>query len=418
MQSSTTQPNRLWTLLGTILTQFALGSVYTWSLFNAPLASKLDTPVSQVAFSFGILSLSLAVASSLSGKLQERFGVRKVTISAGIMLGLSLIITSYAPNLLVLYVVAGFLVGFADGTGYLMTLSNCVKFFPERKGVASACAIGAYGLGSLGFKYINMYFLTHSGVEMTFSVWGIIAMCCVVIGGMMMRDAPIHNKESHKEANQSESKKANTQSHTAAPLSEDFTLAEAFRTPQFWILSLIFLTVCMSGLYVIGVAKDIGENFVHLNSAAAATSVAIIAVCNLSGRLVLGVLSDKIARIRVISIALFICLIGVVCLRVVALEQYSFYLAIACIAFSFGGTITVYPSLVSDFFGLNNLTKNYGFIYLGFGIGSFVGSVIAALFGGFTATFSVMLALVVISIVFSLTVKLPQKTQPLQPVMC
>ncbi len=418
MQSSTTQPNRLWTLLGTILTQFALGSVYTWSLFNAPLASKLDTPVSQVAFSFGILSLSLAVASSLSGKLQERFGVRKVTISAGIMLGLSLIITSYAPNLLVLYVVAGFLVGFADGTGYLMTLSNCVKFFPERKGVASACAIGAYGLGSLGFKYINMYFLTHSGVEMTFSVWGIIAMCCVVIGGMMMRDAPIHNKESHKEANQSESNKANTQSHTAAPLSEDFTLAEAFRTPQFWILSLIFLTVCMSGLYVIGVAKDIGENFVHLNSAAAATSVAIIAVCNLSGRLVLGVLSDKIARIRVISIALFICFIGVVCLRVVALEQYSFYLAIACIAFSFGGTITVYPSLVSDFFGLNNLTKNYGFIYLGFGIGSFVGSVIAALFGGFTATFSVMLALVVISIVFSLTVKLPQKTQPLQPVMC
>ncbi|MGR5153252.1 L-lactate MFS transporter [Photobacterium swingsii] len=418
MQSSTTQPNRLWTLLGTILTQFALGSVYTWSLFNAPLASKLDTPVSQVAFSFGILSLSLAVASSLSGKLQERFGVRKVTISAGIMLGLSLIITSYAPNLLVLYVVAGFLVGFADGTGYLMTLSNCVKFFPERKGVASACAIGAYGLGSLGFKYINMYFLTHSGVEMTFSVWGIIAMCCVVIGGMMMRDAPIHNKESHKEANQSESNKANIQSHTAAPLSEDFTLAEAFRTPQFWILSLIFLTVCMSGLYVIGVAKDIGENFVHLNSAAAATSVAIIAVCNLSGRLVLGVLSDKIARIRVISIALFICLIGVVCLRVVALEQYSFYLAIACIAFSFGGTITVYPSLVSDFFGLNNLTKNYGFIYLGFGIGSFVGSVIAALFGGFTATFSVMLALVVISIVFSLTVKLPQKTQPLQPVMC
>ncbi|MGF1834969.1 OFA family MFS transporter [Photobacterium sanguinicancri] len=408
MQSSTKQPSRLWTLLGTIITQFALGSVYTWSLFNAPLASKLDTPVSQVAFSFGILSLSLAVASSLSGKLQERFGVRKVTISAGIMLGLSLIITSYAPNLIVLYVVAGFLVGFADGTGYLMTLSNCVKFFPERKGVASACAIGAYGLGSLGFKYINMYFLTHSGVEMTFSVWGIIAMCCVVVGGMMMRDAPIHQEASKTEA----------QTKMAAPISEDFTLAEAFRTPQFWILSLIFLTVCMSGLYVIGVAKDIGENFVHLNSAAAATSVAIIAVCNLSGRLVLGVLSDKIARIRVISIALVICLVGVVCLRLVTLEQSSFYLAIACIAFSFGGTITVYPSLVSDFFGLNNLTKNYGFIYLGFGIGSFFGSVIAAFFGGFTATFSVMLALVVISIVFSLTVKLPNKAQPLQPVMC
>ncbi|OAN13836.1 hypothetical protein A3K86_13835 [Photobacterium jeanii] len=405
MQSSNRQPSRLWTLFGTILTQFALGSVYTWSLFNAPLANKLDAPVSQVAFSFGILSLSLAVASSVSGKLQERFGVRKVTISAGIMLGLSLIITAYAPNLFILYVVAGFLVGFADGTGYLMTLSNCVKFFPERKGVASACAIGAYGLGSLGFKYINMYFLTHSGVYMTFSVWGIIAMCCVVIGGLMMRDAPIQAPAANEASAQ-------------GTASTEFTLAEAFKTSQFWMLSLIFLTVCMSGLYVIGVAKDIGENFVHLNTAAAATSVAIIAVCNLSGRLVLGVLSDKIARIRVISIALIICLVGVVCLRLVSLEQSSFYLAIACIAFSFGGTITVFPSLVSDFFGLNNLTKNYGFIYLGFGIGSFVGSVIASVFGGFTATFSVMLALVVISIVFSLIVKLPSKTQQLQPVMC
>lgn len=71
---------RYLTLIGTIITQFALGSVYTWSLFNAQLSDKLDEPVSQVAFAFGLLSLSLAVASSLAGKLQERFGVRNVTL--------------------------------------------------------------------------------------------------------------------------------------------------------------------------------------------------------------------------------------------------------------------------------------------------------------------------------------------------
>jgi len=65
---------RYLTLLGTIITQFALGSVYTWSLFNAQLSDKLGEPVSQVAFAFGLLSLSLAVASSMAGKLQERFG--------------------------------------------------------------------------------------------------------------------------------------------------------------------------------------------------------------------------------------------------------------------------------------------------------------------------------------------------------
>ncbi|GIC75538.1 OFA family MFS transporter [Moritella sp. F3] len=412
MTTQISNRDRLLTLLGTIITQFALGSVYTWSLFNSQLADKLSVPVSRVAFSFGILSLSLAIASSLSGKLQERFGVRKVTICAGLLLGASLTLTAYASNLILLYIFAGLLVGFADGTGYLMTLSNCVKLFPERKGLVSACAIGAYGLGSLGFKYINMYFLTNSGLENTFSTWGLIAMVMVIIGGLMMKDAP---------------KQAPQQTAAATPV-RDYTLAEAVKSSQFWMLALVFLTVCMSGLYVIGVAKDIGESYVHLPVAIAASSVALIAVANLSGRLVLGVLSDRISCIKVIAIALFICLAGVSALLFAEQSMFSFYFAVVCIAFSFGGTITVYPSLISDFFGLNNLTKNYGLIYLGFGLGSIIGSIVASVFGGFAATFYLMLGLLVISLIITLTIKLPglQQTNlvpasrnnlPAQPVM-
>ncbi|MDX2319631.1 MAG: OFA family MFS transporter [Moritella sp.] len=391
MTTKISNRDRLFTLLGTIITQFALGSVYTWSLFNSQLADKLSVPVSRVAFSFGILSLSLAIASSLSGKLQERFGVRKVTICAGLLLGASLTLTAYASNLILLYVFAGLLVGFADGTGYLMTLSNCVKLFPERKGLVSACAIGAYGLGSLGFKYINMYFLTNSGLENTFSTWGLIAMVMVIIGGLMMKDAP----------------KQEPQQTAAATPVRDYTLAEAVKSSQFWMLALVFLTVCMSGLYVIGVAKDIGESYVHLPMAIAASSVALIAVANLSGRLVLGVLSDSVSCIKVIAIALFICLAGVSALLFAEQSMFSFYFAVVCIAFSFGGTITVYPSLISDFFGLNNLTKNYGLIYLGFGLGSIIGSIVASVFGGFAATFYLMLGLLVISLLITLTIKLP-----------
>ncbi|WP_419205445.1 OFA family MFS transporter [Photobacterium leiognathi] len=382
---------RVLTLIGTIITQFALGSVYTWSLFNAQLADKLSEPVSRVAFSFGILSLALAVASSMAGKMQERFGVRKVTIGAGILLGASLLLTAHATNLILLYVFAGFLIGFADGTGYLMTLSNCVKWFPERKGLISACAIGAYGLGSLGFKFINMYLLEHNGLESTFDVWGVIAMVMVIIGGLMMKDAP----------------KQEISAVEAAEGVRDYSLAESMKCPQFWMLALVFLTVCMSGLYVIGVAKDIGQSYVHLSVEVAASAVAIIAVANLGGRLVLGVLSDKMARTNVIAIALAVCLLGVCALLFAQLNMMVFYFAVACIAFSFGGTITVFPSLVSDFFGLNNLTKNYGVIYLGFGIGSFIGSIVASVFGGFIATFYLMFALLVVSLVIALTIKLP-----------
>lgn len=394
-QSTVNPHNRTrWlTLFGTIITQFALGSVYTWSLFNSQLSQKLDAPISQVALSFGLLSLGLAIASSVAGKLQEKFGVRNVTIGAGLLMAVGLFLTAHADNLFMLYLSAGVLVGLADGAGYLMTLSNCVKWFPERKGLISACAIGAYGLGSLGFKFICSYLLSVNSLETTFIIWGGMAMVMIIAGAFLMKDAP-------------QQQAAGAQQGAAT---RDFSLAQSMRLPQYWLLALMFLTACMSGLYVIGVAKDIGEGLVHLSTQTAANAVTIIAIANLSGRLVLGVLSDKMARIRVITLAQLISLAGMSILLFTSMNETSFFISIACVAFSFGGTITVYPSLVSDFFGLNNLTKNYGVIYLGFGIGSVMGSLIASLFGGFTVTFSLIMTLLVISLIISSTIRLPHQ---------
>ncbi len=387
------KPSTRWlTLVGTIITQFALGSVYTWSLFNAPLSDKLGEPVSQVAFSFGLLSLGLALSSSVAGKLQERFGVKRVTIASGILLGLGFILTAHANNLMMLWLSAGVLVGIADGAGYLLTLSNCVKFFPERKGLISAFAIGAYGLGSLGFKFIDSQLLASVGLEKTFTLWGAIVLVMIVFGAMLMKDAP---RQEVKTVN--------------GVTENDFTLAQSMRKPQYWMLAVMFLTACMSGLYVIGVAKDIAQGMVHLDVMTAANAVTVISIANLSGRLVLGILSDKIARIRVITIGQIISLVGMAALLFAPLNATTFFAAIACVAFNFGGTITVYPSLVSDFFGINNLAKNYGVIYLGFGIGSICGSIIASLFGGFYVTFCVIFALLILSLALSTTIRQPKR---------
>lgn len=394
--TKTINSNTRWfTLLGTVITQLALGSVYTWSLFNGQLSEKLDQPISRVAFSFGLLSLGLAVASSLAGKLQDKFGVRNVAIGAGVLMAIGFFLTAHSNNLIMLYLSAGVLVGLADGAGYLMTLSNCVKWFPERKGLISACAIGSYGLGSLGFKFICTYLLSIYTLENTFIIWGCLTMVMIIIGAMMMTEAP----------------KQVVNSNTNQADSKDFSLAEAVRKPQYWMLALMFLTACMSGLYVIGVAKDIGQGMVHLTASTAANAVTVIAIANLSGRLVLGILSDKMARIRVISIAQVVSLIGMSILLFTNMSEVTFFASIACVAFSFGGTITVYPSLVSDFFGLNNLTKNYGLLYLGFGIGSVLGSLIASLFGGFIITFTVIAVLLLVSLCLSVTIRLPSKEQ-------
>jgi Major Facilitator Superfamily. len=267
MKTSTANHTRWLTLIGTIITQFALGSVYTWSLFNSSLAEKLNEPVSQIAFSFGLLSLGLALSSSIAGKLQERFGVKRVTIASGILLGLGFFLTAHSNTLLMLWMSAGVLVGLADGAGYLLTLSNCVKWFPERKGLISAFSIGSYGLGSLGFKFIDSQLLASVGLEKTFVIWGLIALVMIVFGATLMTDAP-------------QQKVATVN----GVVENDFTLAQSMRKPQYWMLAVMFLTACMSGLYMIGVAKDIAQGMVHLDIATAANAVTIISIANLSGR--------------------------------------------------------------------------------------------------------------------------------------
>lgn len=228
----------------------------------------------------------------------------------------------------------------------------------------------------------------------TFVIWGAIVLVMIVFGATLMKDAPNHPAA------------------TAANgvVENDFTLAESMRKPQYWMLAVMFLTACMSGLYVIGVAKDIARGMVHLDVATAANAVTVISIANLSGRLVLGILSDKISRIRVITIGQVVSLVGMAALLFAPLNALTFFAAIACVAFNFGGTITVFPSLVSEFFGLNNLAKNYGVIYLGFGIGSICGSLIASLFGGFYVTFCVIFALLILSLALSTTIRQPKST--------
>ena len=153
MKKSTVNP---WlVVLGTVIVQMGLGTIYTWSLFNQPLVSKYGWGLNAVAITFSITSLSLAFSTLFASKLQEKWGLRKLIMIAGLALGLGLILSSQASSLLLLYVLAGVVVGYADGTAYITSLSNLIKWFPERKGLIAGISVSAYGSGSLIFKYIN-----------------------------------------------------------------------------------------------------------------------------------------------------------------------------------------------------------------------------------------------------------------------
>src|SRR5690606_21357651 len=132
-------------------------------------------------------------------------------------------------------------------------------------GLISAFATGSYGLGSLGFKFIDSQPLATVGLAKTFMIWGAIVLVMIVSGSTLMKDAP---NQDVKAVN--------------GVVENDFTLAQSMRKPQYWMLAVMFLTACMSGLYVIGVAKDIAQGLAHMDVASAANAVTVISIANLS----------------------------------------------------------------------------------------------------------------------------------------
>ena len=164
MNTSTYNRTRWLTLFGTIVTQFALGSVYTGACLTVRfLTNSAHRSAGRVLLWFaepgsGDFIFRRGQAAGAFWREARDHGVRHPA-------GTGLFLTAHSSNLMMLWLSAGVLVGLADGAGYLLTLSNCVKWFPERKGLISAFAIGSYGLGSLGFKFIDAHLLASVGLE-------------------------------------------------------------------------------------------------------------------------------------------------------------------------------------------------------------------------------------------------------------
>ena len=388
MKKSTVNP---WlVVLGTVIVQMGLGTIYTWSLFNQPLVSKYGWSLNAVAITVSITSLSLAFSTLFASKLQEKWGLRKLIMIAGLALGLGLILSSQASSLLLLYVLAGVVVGYADGTAYITSLSNLIKWFPERKGLIAGISVSAYGSGSLIFKYVNAQLIESVGVSQAFIYWGLIVTAMIVLGACLI----------HQAADQGAVQETKT---------HEYTTKEMLGTKQVYLLFIMLFTSCMSGLYLIGMVKDIGVQLVGLSAATAANAVAMVAIFNTLGRIILGPLSDKIGRLKIVTGTFVVMASSVLVLSFVDLNYGIYFVCVASVAFCFGGNITIFPAIVGDFFGMKNHSKNYGIVYQGFGFGALAGSFIGALLGGFKPTFMVIGVLCVVSFIIAILIQAPKQ---------
>lgn len=385
--------NKWIVVAGAVLIQVCMGAIYTWSLFNQPLADKFGWNKDDIVLTYSLAITIFAFTTIISGRLQDKLGPRLIATIGAVLYGTGVILTSRATTLTQLYLSYSVLGGIGVGFAYVCPIATCVKWFPEKKGFITGIAVGAFGLGAMVFKSLILSFQGRFGVSDTFLYIGIIYLVVAGLGAQLLKLPTCEKLISA--ANPTHKK--------------NFRIREMIKTRSFYILFLMYFFGCISGLLVIGLAKDIGVDLAGLDLSVAANTVAIIALFNAGGRLVWGTVSDKIGREKSFFIMFILTALAMLILSFLKLGLFTYFAAVSAIAFCFGGFLAVFPTVTADYYGIKNLGKNYGIIYQAYGIAALVITPIKKMAGDYTTTFIIAAVLSALGAILTIFARSPQK---------
>src|SRR5262245_27206675 len=266
-----------------IVMQVCLGAAYGWSVFVSPLAALTGWTLTQVSLNFTLAIAFLGVGTIVGGLWQDRVGPRRVATAAGVIYGVSYLLAGYfaaARSLGGLYFSYGFLGGIGMGMGYITPVATITKWFPDRRGLMTGVAVAGYGAGALIMSPFAARSIAARGVPATFEILGAVYLVLVVAAAQFYRNPPIATV---------------ARAHGGT----DFTVGQAMRTPQFWVLWLMLFVNVSAGIMIISQASPMAQQLAHMTPVAAAGMVGLISIFNGAGRIVWAWTSDAIGRARV-----------------------------------------------------------------------------------------------------------------------
>ncbi len=344
-----------------VLVQLCLGSIYAWSVFLTPLMEEFKWSRVEVSLTFTIILVSYALAMIIGGRLQERVGINRVVITGGVLLGLGYALASLVNTLEGLYLTYGLLGGLGVGLGYGGPISACLKWFPDKRGLATGLAVAGFGAGALVFAPLATTLIMGWGWRKAFLTLGISLILIIIFGSRFLTEPPTDWSPENFGPNKTDN----------MDTSHNFTWKEMLSTFQFWKLWLMFSLSTSAGLMIIGHLAPImtEKGFTPQISALA---IGILAVFNGIGRILWGGISDCLGREN--TLKLIFCLFGLV-LFSFSYSNFMLWVLIsaAVLGLCFGGVLSLFPTIIADYFGTKHIATNYALLFTGYGIAGIAG---------------------------------------------
>ncbi len=392
---------RWWIALAGILLQMALGAVYAWSVFRAPLAKQFHWTISEVTLTFTIAIMVLGFASFFGGLWLKRVGPRVVAMTGGALYGIGVFLASFSYHgLWWLYLTYGVIGGIGLGFAYIVPISVLVKWFPDRRGLMTGIAVGGFGAGALVTAPVATKLIQSVGVLQTFAYLGIAFLIISVASSYFMQNPP---------ANWAPEGWTPKPKEVGQKSTRDFTLGEALKTWQWWALWLLLFLNTSAGISIISQEAPMFQEFAKVTAIVAAGMVGIVSIGNALGRVFWAWVSDSLGR-RVTFAVMFILQIALFWF----LPSLGAAASVTTVAFiilmCYGGGFGTMPAFAADYFGSANVGSIYGLMLTAWGFASAFGPLLIAHMRQSSGTY--VGGLHIIALVMAISVVLPLLVRP------
>jgi len=361
--------SRWWRVIGGMSMNLALGTLYAWSIFVAPLEKEFGWKRADTSMVFTIAVVVFALTFIVAGRLQDKYGPFWISLIGGVLVSLGFFLCAFTHSLNYLYVCFGVIGGLGNGFGYATPIPVMAKWFPDKRGLAVGLAVGGYGGGSAIFGPLaNLKLIPAYGVHTTFMILGGIFLVMTVFGAFLLHNPPA----GYKPAGWTPAPAAK-----AAATTYDFAPAEVLRTPAFYFMWVAYALGCSAGLMVISQLVPFAKS-VHIASEAIATMGLVVgAIGNASGRILSGWMSDTLGRLNVLRLMIAISMIAMPILFHVGGAVGPLYVTVFVVYWCYGTQLSVNASTTSDFWGTKNAGINYGMLFTAWGVAGIIGPRIA-----------------------------------------
>lgn len=368
---------------------FLVGIPYAWSIIATGLSQQLGWNPVQAAFPYTAFLISYSLLVVLAGRWQDFKGPRRVVTTGGICVGLASLVSAFVLTPAGVTLTWGLLYGFGAACCFAAVTPAAMKWFPpEKKGLATGVVVTGMGISAFVMAPL-VFFLVGYGMRNAFLILGVMLLLGVTLLARNIRNPP---------------------GYVPVPSEGLPTIGRwysVFRIPSFILLWLMFWVMTGTGVTFVTHLDSMVR--IHAAYDRGYVMVALFSFFNAAGRIVLGLLSDRIGRSKAMTLDFSVTLLALIAILHVG-SPFAMGVIVCIIGLAYGGLYTLFPATIASYFGEKDFGLVFGLLYTGLGAGG-VFPIMAGYFfgrqGDFSGAFLMLIVASAAVVALSLFLKKP-----------